>query len=346
MTSSDRIIVGAGIAATVVGTFVLAAAGQPFWLGSAICVPVFALVLLVRHHWEDSRAAAPVVYQPVPVQPAAVQAPPGTHIRDVALPSAAADYRFLLHGLVRWRAAADAPVTGAERIAVNAVVERAQRITRQEPPEVHDLIAPRLAVELGQPAPDRTGLVEAWLEEVVVTLPDADLQRLRRLADVRKDEQVWEQERQLERNKRRYLRDDVLQSTGSAVVWWLAQDPTRVEQTVSLIGALAKLSAVAQDRPLDPVFEQFEEVPETVEAAVRRLMDEVVPGSAEHVRSDFADRLASLASELGADEVAARIREAFNAPDLLAADLFSPTDVPAAARNGDGPHDEVGEVSG
>ncbi|MGH3870444.1 MAG: hypothetical protein ACRDSR_02850 [Pseudonocardiaceae bacterium] len=52
-----------------------------------------------------------------------------------------------------------------------------------------------------------------------------------------------EHEHDHERRKRDYLRDDVLQNTGSAITWWLARKDNDVEDTVRLIGALAQLSA-------------------------------------------------------------------------------------------------------
>jgi hypothetical protein len=58
-------------------------------------------------------------------------------------------------------------------------------------------------------------------------------------------------ERQLEQDKRAYLRDDVLATPGSAVVWWLANNPGEVAQCVDLLGTLTRLSAAANDIPLD-----------------------------------------------------------------------------------------------
>jgi hypothetical protein len=60
-----------------------------------------------------------------------------------------------------------------------------------------------------------------------------------------------------ERMVRSYLGEEVLTSVGSTVVWWLAQDPTRVRETVDLIGTLAQLSAAANDAEVDRAFQHL-----------------------------------------------------------------------------------------
>ncbi|WP_246203708.1 hypothetical protein [Streptomyces tailanensis] len=79
-------------------------------------------------------------------------------------------------------------------------------------------------------------------------------ERLRKLNDLRKDEEIWEYERQHERNKRRYLGDDVLKSAGSAVVWWLARHENEIEKAVDMIGPLAQIAAAANDEEVPELF--------------------------------------------------------------------------------------------
>ncbi|MGA5000772.1 hypothetical protein ACPCB7_22395 [Streptomyces arboris] len=83
---------------------------------------------------------------------------------------------------------------------------------------------------MGVPLSDRSGRVKAPAADVTLPLAPADRERLRKLNDLRKDEELWEYERQHERNKRRYLGDDVLKSAGRAVVWLLARHENEIEK--------------------------------------------------------------------------------------------------------------------
>ena len=94
----------------------------------------------------------------------------------------------------------------------------------------------------------------AQAADVTLTLAPADRERLRRLNDLRKDEEIREYERHYERNKRRYLGDDVLKSTGSAVVWWLARHEDEIEKAVNMIGPLAQITAAANDEEVPELF--------------------------------------------------------------------------------------------
>lgn len=96
--------------------------------------------------------------------------------------------------------------------------------------------------------------MEAHTADVTLTLASADRDRLRKLNDLRKDEEIWEYERQYERNKRRYLGDDVLKSAGNAVVWWLARHEDEIEKAVDMIGPLAQIAAAANDEEVPELF--------------------------------------------------------------------------------------------
>jgi hypothetical protein len=96
--------------------------------------------------------------------------------------------------------------------------------------------------------------VNALAADVTLALAPADRERLRKLNDLRKDEEIWEYERQHERNKRRYLGDDVLKSAGSAVVWWLARHENEIEKAVDMIGPLARIAAAANDDEVPELF--------------------------------------------------------------------------------------------
>ncbi|WP_371790870.1 hypothetical protein [Streptomyces sp. NBC_01471] len=107
---------------------------------------------------------------------------------------------------------------------------------------------------MGVPLPDRSGRVKALAAGVTLALAPADRERLRKLQDLRKDEEIWEYERQHERNKRNYLGDDVLKSAGSAVVWWLARHENEIEKAVDMIGPLAQVAAAANDEEVPELF--------------------------------------------------------------------------------------------
>jgi hypothetical protein len=333
---SDKAYLFLTAVASVIIFVVMVMVGVPWWLGLVICVPVVVGGLIVKRQLDNKRpyeVPSQVLYQPPPPPPQPIP-PASTSVQGLALPSADRDYRFLLNATILWRPSG-AQGAGRPELAIDAVRERATRFTEGAAAADSDLLAPRLAAELSFSRPDRTGQLEVWAHDVVLSIADDDRRRLRKLAEIRKDEEVWEHERSYERSKRTYLREDVLQSTGSAVVWWLAQNSTRVEETVGLIGTLAKLVAAAQGREVEPVFRMFVDgltgrssptyddgiVSDVVNGgtevdALERLMAEMLPSGSEPERADLADRLARLAAEAGADDLAHRIRERFNAPDF------------------------------
>jgi hypothetical protein len=181
-------------------------------------------------------------------------------VRDVALPSLSEDYDFLFSATVRWLPQdppANAPTVNSGGLAVDAVLERARQITQQSSPHRSSLVQHRLNGELATMLPDASGRVVAMAENVLLTLEDADRERLAKLATVRKNEEVWEHERKWEKNKRAYLGDDVLRTPGSAVVWWLAKNDERIDKAVSDIGLLAELASAAHDQPVPAGFHRF-----------------------------------------------------------------------------------------
>ncbi|MEV8018551.1 hypothetical protein AB0O76_19860 [Streptomyces sp. NPDC086554] len=178
-------------------------------------------------------------------------------VTRVPIPSQLADYDFLFSARVRW-----CPVdpTSSDQLinpgalAVEAVLARARQVTSGLKPFRSALVQHELNGALGVMERDREGHVQAMALDVHLTLADEDQERLDRLAAIRKDEAVWEHQRKYEQNKREYLGDDVLQSTGSAVVWWLAKNDDHVEKTVKDIGLLARLSSAANNAEVDEPF--------------------------------------------------------------------------------------------
>ncbi|KQX58847.1 MULTISPECIES: hypothetical protein [unclassified Streptomyces] len=195
-------------------------------------------------------------------EPEPPEAPPEepyqeTRVIDAPLPSAVDGYDFLFSATIWWRSAPDdsGRSDGASpALAVSAVVSRALEVVRHEQPGRASFARYLLEGELSVPLPDRSGRVTALAADATLTLASADRERLRKLSDLRKDEEIWEYEREHERNKRRYLGDDVLQSAGSAVVWWLARHEDEIEKAVDMIGPLAQIAAAANDEEVPELF--------------------------------------------------------------------------------------------
>ncbi|NUR40601.1 MAG: hypothetical protein HOV73_11010 [Streptomyces sp.] len=232
-------------------------------------------------------------------------------ISRVPLPSLLDDYDFLMSARVRW-CSADAltneQLINPGALATECVLARARAITVGLPPFRSSLVQHQLSAALGVMAPDPGEHVLAMALEIELTLKDEDQERLDRLAAIRKDEAVWEHQRKYEQSKREYLGNDVLTTTGSAVVWWLAKNDDHVEKTVEDIGLLARLSSAANDREVDEPFRHL--VPEAYPPPPEQ--DWTVPVSsaeeAPHERPDpshadvFADFFRRMGFRPGEDE--------------------------------------------
>ncbi|MFC5290185.1 hypothetical protein ACFPM7_24275 [Actinokineospora guangxiensis] len=171
------------------------------------------------------------------------------HVPAIPIDSAEPYYRFTLSCTVCWRLNAPLPQHANPRgLAVHAVLERARQVTVQGSPVDVDGVLVRLAAELGAPLADRSGQITAWAEDVGLVVPHEDAERLKRLADVRKEKQIRESERELELAARAYLTDEVLSDPGRAVVWWLARHPEQIREAAELLPVFAQLSAAAHGK--------------------------------------------------------------------------------------------------
>ncbi|MFJ4684491.1 hypothetical protein [Streptomyces sp. NPDC088789] len=230
------------------------------WLwGFVSMVTISGSLLLVMTVLSGGGASAEPDEPGEPEPPAAPTEQPyqETRVVDAALPSAAAGYDFLFSATVWWRPFPEHTERsdGAfPALAVSSVMSRALAVVRHEEPGRAGFARYLLDGELGVPLPDRSGRVKALAADVTLTLAPADRERLRKLNDLRKDEEVWESERQHERNKRRYLGDDVLKTAGSAVVWWLTRHENEIEKAVEMIGPLARIAAAANDEEVPELF--------------------------------------------------------------------------------------------
>lgn len=198
-------------------------------------------------------------------------------VENVALPSGVPDYDFVFSATVRWRPLPQVSGlvhTNLGGLAVDTVLARARAVTEREHPARPDLVWYRLAGVLGLADRDASGLVEAMAEQVGLRIPEADQARLDQLAEARKTEELWEHELRHERTRRAYLGEDVLKSTGSAVVWWLARNSEEVQQTVDMIGPLAQLSAAANDQAVDVLYRHMVAGADVAEAAAQLFSGE------------------------------------------------------------------------
>ncbi|MFE0106007.1 hypothetical protein [Streptomyces sp. NPDC059009] len=216
---------------------------------------------------------------------------PEQRVAYVALPSAVPDYDFSFSATVMWtllEAPEDAPEVNPAGLAVDAVLQRARTVAAEQEPTRAAFVQHQLDGALGTMRMDATGRVMAMARDVSLGLPEHDRERLLKLSNVRKDEEVWEHERNYERNKRAYLGDDVLRDTGSAVVWWLSRNDEEVEGAVDRIGLLARLSAAANNEDVSPPFEHLVPPPPFATAAADRLEAEQ-PFSPDESRLNFDD---------------------------------------------------------
>ncbi|WP_329828416.1 hypothetical protein [Streptomyces sp. JV176] len=318
------------------------------WLATTAVLPAIAVAINKVLTRESDEFPSELTLEPhVPVPPAQRQE---QRVTSISLPSSAADYDFSFSATVRWtlmESEDDAPLINPAGLAVDAVLQRARTVAADQLPTRSALLQHQLDAALGVMRPDPTHRVSAMARDVSLVLPDPDRERLARLSSVRKDEDLWEHERNYERNKRAYLGDDVLKDTGSAVVWWLSKNDDQVEGAVDRIGLLASLSAAANNDSVVPTFQHLVP-PAPFEPRARQAADE--PAATRDQRTDatgtfepswspapdasvdsllewlgfglddtdvalFSERLAQIAQIHGKTQAAERIRARFDPPE-------------------------------
>ncbi|GAA0403512.1 hypothetical protein Acor_33220 [Acrocarpospora corrugata] len=222
------------------------------WLLLVGGLALLAVVSLRRPAYDSRSERGPeeeVIPPPLPYEQQTIE--------RVSLPSAVPHYSFHFSATVYHRGTERAvgvfrPSLAA--LALDDVLSRARATAENETPEKYSLVRQQLTHRLGVPRTDRTGLVEIVVTDITLVLSDSDTARLEAMADVRKDEELHELQRQREIRDRSYLSDDVLKSPGAAVVWWLTKNANQVDTAVNLIGTLAQLSAAANDDDVSAPF--------------------------------------------------------------------------------------------
>ncbi|MFF0514568.1 hypothetical protein [Streptomyces sp. NPDC004250] len=237
---------------TVLCGLLLAIAGLtqawPMWLWATLAVLLVAAPAVTVRTAALRRGPIPATFEEQ------LTAPPVERtehrISHVAMPSSWDDYRFVLSATVRWcltESTGSTAVLNPAGLAVQDVLNRARAITERRKPGDASLVQHELSGALSRMCAEPTGQLQAMAEDITLTLPQQDQERLDRLARVRKDEAVWEHQRKYEQSKRQYLGEDVLKDTGSAVVWWLARNEEHVERTVGDLPLIAQLTSAAND---------------------------------------------------------------------------------------------------
>ncbi|MFJ3896777.1 hypothetical protein [Streptomyces sp. NPDC090083] len=242
-------------------------ADWPRWAWAASAALLAVIGVVTNRVLTPKREPFPRDLLPEPDLPLPDPARQDQRVTHVALPSSVADYDFSFSATVRWLvldAPSDAPYINPAGLAIDAILQRARGVTAQQPPHRSAFVQHQLDGALATMRVDATGRVMSMALDVSLSLPEHDRERLAKLSDVRKDEDVWEHERNYERSKRAYLGEDVLKDTGSAVVWWLSRNEKEVEGAVDRIGLLARLSAAAKNETVAPPFEHLVPQPREV----------------------------------------------------------------------------------
>jgi hypothetical protein len=261
-TDKTRAAVLAAVVVTIAVLALSLVLNGPVWLWATVMIVGDGLAVAVAvnlvHRREQAKLRALVEQQRAQIEePEQAEPEPPAHVQyplsAIPLPSAETDYRLLLSATVCWRQTgpqAGTPHASPVDLAVNWILTRARELTVLERPDDYQVVQHRLAVALGTPLAEPYGHVIAWAVDVKLVVSDEDARRLTRLAELRKHERMWEQERRMEVSMRRYLSEDVLKDTGSAVVWWLARHTDQIEESAQMIGHLAQLTAAANSKDL------------------------------------------------------------------------------------------------
>jgi hypothetical protein len=240
---SNKALVTALVAACSLFIVLSAAIRLQALVALALAIAGGGVVLVAVSRWWP--APAPAQDQTVPVTVTEVTPPPlqfqAHAISGVRLRSAFADYNFIFDANVLWHPSTDG-ASGMGEIAAYEIIRRADEITGQRNPNETALVASDLTRHLGALQLDPSGLVQVKAESIRLQLLPEDQRRLDQFARLRKEEGLWDYQRQYQMNQRRYLRTDVLKDSGSAVVWWLAKhedDPRQVAESIDVLTRLA-----------------------------------------------------------------------------------------------------------
>jgi hypothetical protein len=238
---------GLAVVAVVLPAVLGIGLGWPAWVSVALIVVLLVVVAVVRRSRARTELtpstwpSAPLPDQPPAVETASVQAIIGSSIEG---------FGFQFSATVRWRLVRNEGRTShadPSSLAKDAVLQRAAAITSSFVPTDHVQAHHRVAAALGVEERDERQLVLASAIDVNITVPDDQSKAVGGMADQLRQARLDEVRFVAERRIREYLHNEALQSTGSALVWWLSRHLENVEEAVELIDTLRRLSVVAQD---------------------------------------------------------------------------------------------------
>ncbi|GAB2734558.1 hypothetical protein GCM10027174_04260 [Salinifilum aidingensis] len=247
--------------------------GWSYWLWGLLALLSLvgpSVVVHGVHEWKLCRPVSRPPQQPQPVSPQPVeveqQAPPPPpqppafqeyRVDGVPFGSAESDYRLHLSCVVRWRPVQEGVVLEHQQPgawAAECLLLEAGPVLELTLPEDCTRAKHRLASLLGARRTDQTGRMEFHADRISVGLSDGDRSRIDERKQVRKDAQLWSEKSDFERTVRSYLEQEVLDSPGSALVWWLASPRTeekeRVDDAVDKLPNLRYLAGAAAVREL------------------------------------------------------------------------------------------------
>ncbi|WP_432938403.1 hypothetical protein ACQPXM_27195 [Kribbella sp. CA-253562] len=238
-------------AAMLLGNIAALAVGAPRWVLALGTPAVLLLVALVVNR---RRGMSPVPSSPFEEQTELnneTGSPPvimSTLLRGIRLPSASPDYNYLFSAKVQWVSlgpdSADDVRTG---LAVETLLRRARKAAADCVPATQ-APAEHLTALLTYPETDDKHQVKVWATDIHVAVPSEVTDELRRLQQLRREQETIDREYELRRDRSRFFRNEVLASPGSATAWWLAAHPEELERCAELYPTFSRLSAMANDR--------------------------------------------------------------------------------------------------
>lgn len=238
-------------AAIVIGAGAVGAVGglPAGWL-VALLAALIVLVIIVLRDGETSHNAADMIQpDPRPETPSAPQPPSSRAVYDARVPSAAAEYEFSFSCTTYWTAVGlPSRRDDLGELAITTMLKRARRVLALVEPTEEAVAKHEVTNALQLAQPDETQQIRVWADNIQVRLPEVYMRRAEQRAELRRQQEIADLERQLEKDFRAYLSEDALATPGTATVWWLSKNPTEIEQCVELYQTLRTLSDAANDR--------------------------------------------------------------------------------------------------
>jgi hypothetical protein len=320
-TIPQSVLFGALAGIAVLVPLIFTWAFGPQWWQLLIALVLLVAVVLLRFYLlvqREGEAAIPVDGQEA-WTPSATSMTVQQTIVETTLPSSTEHYRFKFYAKLHWESArTEGEDQELEELARITVTTCAADIAQQLAPGAADDVQRRIAEALTIPVADTAGRVRVRATEVAVRVPPEDAEQVRKLTLLGQAAHAQAVKREEERELRRYLRDDVLHSTGSAVVWWFTHNMNDLDKAVERADQLSQLSALAQDRngavaTLSPRVATNGSANHTPPIdgpeSIRQLLDRLFPDETDRdTRMMFADSLARLADEYGLDRYSAHVR--------------------------------------